>query len=170
MKTYLADSVAGYIIDYCREKEYELNNLKLQKLLYYAQAKFLVSKSRPLFEEAIEKWKLGPVVPEVYHIYKSYGAKNIISPEKRIEIIFNKKGELKFENIILEEISTEDKQILNMVIDKYATFNPFELVNMTHRHEIWKKDKEKIQDGQITVKYSNKEIREFFSKYPKELV
>ncbi|MBC2328838.1 Panacea domain-containing protein [Listeria swaminathanii] len=170
MKAYLADSVAGYIIDYCREKKYELNNLKLQKLLYYAQAKFLVAKNRSLFQETIEKWKLGPVVPEVYHIYKSYGAKNIISPEKRLEIIFDKKGEFKFKNIILEEISPEDKQVLNMVIDKYAPFNPFELVNMTHEHEIWKKDEEKIKDGKIAVKYSNKEIREFFSKYPKELV
>ncbi|EIE4349702.1 DUF4065 domain-containing protein, partial [Listeria monocytogenes] len=85
--------MAGYIINYCKEKNYVINNLKLQKLLYYAQAKSLVEKSRPLFKENIEKWKLGPVVPEIYHLYKNYGAKNIQSAEERLEIIFNKNGE-----------------------------------------------------------------------------
>ncbi|EAE6189453.1 TPA: DUF4065 domain-containing protein [Listeria monocytogenes] len=170
MTTYQADSVAGYIIDYCKEKNYELNNLKLQKLLYYAQAKFLVAKSRPLFKEDIEKWKLGPVVPEIYHLYKNYGAKNIYSVEERLEIIFNKDGGFKFEKIKFEKIKLEDEQILKMVIDKYAPYNPFELVNMTHKHKIWKRDEKKIQGGENHLKYTNKEIRDFFIKEPKELV
>ncbi|EEO9072901.1 DUF4065 domain-containing protein, partial [Listeria monocytogenes] len=144
--------------------------LKLQKLLYYAQAKSLVEKSHPLFEENIEKWKLGPVVPEIYHLYKNYGAKNIQSAEERLEIIFNKNGGFTFKKIDLEKISAEDKQILNQVIDKFAIFNPFELVNKTHDHEIWKKDEEKIRDGENHIRYTNKEIREFFTNNPKELV
>lgn len=170
MTTYQADSIAGYIINYCKEKNYVINNLKLQKLLYYAQAKSLVEKSHPLFEENIEKWKLGPVVPEIYHLYKNYGAKNIQSAEERLEIIFNKNGGFTFKKIDLEKISAEDKQILNQVIDKFAIFNPFELVNKTHDHEIWKKDEEKIRDGENHIRYTNKEIREFFTNNPKELV
>ncbi|MCV86824.1 DUF4065 domain-containing protein [Listeria monocytogenes] len=170
LTTYQADSIAGYIINYCKVKNYEINNLKLQKLLYYAQAKFLVEKSRPLFKENIEKWKLGPVVPEIYRLYKNYGAKNIHSPEERLEIIFNKEGGFKFENIKLEQIKSEDKQLLNLVIDKFAPFNPFDLVNMTHAHEIWKKDEKKIQDGETHLQYTIDEIREFFTNNSKELV
>ncbi|HAC2012986.1 TPA_asm: DUF4065 domain-containing protein, partial [Listeria monocytogenes] len=89
---------------------------------------------------------------------------------ERLEIIFNKNGEFTFKKIKLEIISAEDKQILNKVIDKFAIFNPFELVNRTHDHEIWKKDEKKILDGENHLQYTNKEIREFFTKNPEELV
>ena len=39
---YDALEVSQYIIDYCREKKYCMSNLKLQKVLYYVQAEFLV--------------------------------------------------------------------------------------------------------------------------------
>ena len=50
-----------------------ISNLKLQKLLYYAQAYSLVILKRPIFPEAIEHWTHGLVVPEIYHKYKDYG-------------------------------------------------------------------------------------------------
>lgn len=45
--------------------------LKLQKLLYFAQAVFLVQTSRALFRENILHWEYGPVVKEVYDAYKN---------------------------------------------------------------------------------------------------
>lgn len=40
--------------------------MKLQKLVYYSQSWSLVWDERPLFNEAIEAWVNGPVVPELY--------------------------------------------------------------------------------------------------------
>ncbi len=40
--------------------------MKLQKLVYYAQAWSLVWDERPLFPERIEAWANGPVVPALY--------------------------------------------------------------------------------------------------------
>ena len=40
-----------------------ISNLKLQKLLYYAQGTFLAVTGFPLFDDAIEAWTHGPVVP-----------------------------------------------------------------------------------------------------------
>ena len=46
--------VCRLIVNYSNEKEYNISNLKLQKLLYYIQAYFLVKKKRPCFDEDIE--------------------------------------------------------------------------------------------------------------------
>lgn len=49
-----------------------LTNLKLQKLLYYAQGTFMREKGEPLFDEDLQAWGLGPVQPAMYHRYKGY--------------------------------------------------------------------------------------------------
>lgn len=74
---YKALDIARYIIERCREKNRTVSNLKLQKILYFVQAEFLVTKNQPCFAETIEAWDFGPVVPEVYYEYRMYGSANI---------------------------------------------------------------------------------------------
>lgn len=57
-----------------------ISNLKLQKLLYYMQGYHIACFKKPLFPEEIEKWQYGPVVPEIYRTFKSFGAAPIVSP------------------------------------------------------------------------------------------
>ena len=71
---YKALDIARYIIERCREKNRTVSNLKLQKILYFVQAEFLVTKNQPCFGETIEAWDFGPVVPEVYYEYRMYGS------------------------------------------------------------------------------------------------
>ncbi|MGA8142178.1 MAG: type II toxin-antitoxin system antitoxin SocA domain-containing protein, partial [Desulfobaccales bacterium] len=66
--------VAKYFLSLTDEESGELiSNLKLQKLVYYAQGFHLVFYDTPLFSERIEAWTYGPVVPDLYHEYKSHG-------------------------------------------------------------------------------------------------
>lgn len=44
--------------------------MKLQKLVYYAQAWSLVWDEKPLFSERIEAWANGPVVPALYRAHR----------------------------------------------------------------------------------------------------
>lgn len=62
---YSAVIAAQYIILRCNQLGKSISNLKLQKMLYFLQAEFLVSQDRPCFRERIEAWDFGPVVPEV---------------------------------------------------------------------------------------------------------
>ena len=56
-----------------------ISNLKLQKLLYYAQGVTLALTGKPLFSDPIEAWQHGPVVPSVYRLYKvAAGHPNLI--------------------------------------------------------------------------------------------
>lgn len=61
-----AHDVAAYIID----RTGPITAMKLQKLLYYSQAWSLVWDECPLFEEGIEAWANGPVVPEIYACHR----------------------------------------------------------------------------------------------------
>lgn len=48
-------------------------NLKLQKLVYYAQAWHLAFFGKKLFEDRIEAWIHGPAVRPLYGMYKEFG-------------------------------------------------------------------------------------------------
>lgn len=80
--------VANYIIEYSNKKGYKINNLKLQKLLYFVNVRNILENGAPLFEESMEKWKYGPVVPDVYHEYKRFGAFSISKLVTLISILF----------------------------------------------------------------------------------
>jgi uncharacterized phage-associated protein len=47
-----------------------MSAMKLQKLLYYTQAWSLVWDDEPLFQEEIEAWANGPVVPTIYSVHR----------------------------------------------------------------------------------------------------
>jgi uncharacterized phage-associated protein len=112
----LAKEVAKYII-----KSIPVDNLKLQKLLYYSQAVHLVLNNKaPLFPEPIEAWDYGPVVPPVYHEYKSYGF-DIIPPEDEPV------------NLELNEIRAVD-----MTLNCFGEMSGPELINQTHGEPPWK--------------------------------
>jgi uncharacterized phage-associated protein len=56
-----ACSVAKYFVSLVDEEAGDsISNLKLQKLLYYAQGAHLALHNTPLFPEAIEAWTRGP--------------------------------------------------------------------------------------------------------------
>ena len=57
-----AEDVAKYIL----AKTGEITAMKLQKLVYYSQAWSLVWDENPLFDEDIQAWANGPVVPALY--------------------------------------------------------------------------------------------------------
>ena len=76
MRSLGATDIANWFLMWADDEEGEdagLTNLKLQKLLYYAQGHHLGAKGHPLFEDEIQAWAHGPVVPSEYHRLKVYG-------------------------------------------------------------------------------------------------
>lgn len=72
-----AREISDWLLLWADEEEGEdagLTNLKLQKLLYYAQGHHLANTGDPLFEDPIQAWAHGPVVPSEYHRLKEYGS------------------------------------------------------------------------------------------------
>lgn len=119
---YKALDIARYIIERCREKNRTVSNLKLQKILYFVQAEFLVTKNQPCFGETIEAWDFGPVVPEVYYEYRMYGSANIPCIGK---------------SRVNQLISARDKEVLNGIIDECSRYSASALVEITHNQTPW---------------------------------
>lgn len=78
--------VCRYVINYSNDKDYIISNLKLQKILYFIQAYFLINKNNACFKEIIEAWDFGPVIPKAYSEYKQYGGGHIPSISSYIEM------------------------------------------------------------------------------------
>lgn len=68
--------VAAYIGLSSVTKGLSISPLKLQKLLYYAQAWFMVfyGRENTLFPDIPQAWVNGPVYPVIYHAYKGKAA------------------------------------------------------------------------------------------------
>src|SRR5262249_33428533 len=61
-----AHDVAAYIL----QREGEMTTMKLEKLVYYCQAWSLVWDEEPLFDDRIEAWANGPVVPALFERHR----------------------------------------------------------------------------------------------------
>lgn len=97
-----------------------ISNLKLQKLLYYAQGFHLALYNRPLFQEEIEAWTHGPVVTDIYHHFKDSGSDGIPRPDN------------------FPTFSEQTTELLDEVYSVYGQFSAWKLRNMTHDEQPWK--------------------------------
>lgn len=70
-----AHDVANYFL--ATNPPDSITNLKLQKLCSYAQAISIAYLKKQIFPENIEMWELGPVVREIYDLYKKFDDKPI---------------------------------------------------------------------------------------------
>ena len=164
--------VANYIIEYSNRRGYSINNLRLQKLLYFINARSLVETGKPIFKESMQKWRYGPVVPDVYHEYKQYGAFEISSSDivkEKVDLIFGK-SEHEFPDIRIEQynqdkISSEMKRLIESTIDGLNKFDAFDLVDITHKHPMWIDDEEKIMRGEKGLSYDNDKIKSYFDNH-----
>ncbi|HGC7974266.1 TPA: Panacea domain-containing protein, partial [Streptococcus pyogenes] len=157
-------------IEYSNKKGYKINNLKLQKLLYFVNVRNILENGAPLFEESMEKWKYGPVVPDVYHEYKRFGAFSISTDEmimEYVEFSVSPFGELSdLEITEYDSQKVENTQLIENTVDALHGFGPFELVDITHDHTPWKKYEDRIMDGVQGIKYTIEEIKDFFGHNP----
>ena len=64
--------IADYLLDECRERGEALTPLKLQKMLFYADAWHMVLHGDELTNERFQAWVHGPVALSQYHRFKEY--------------------------------------------------------------------------------------------------
>lgn len=152
---YNAVNVASNIINNMHEKNLPLDHIKLQKLLYFFAVEYFKSNENFPFKQQIEKWKLGPVVRDVYNEYKFKGSSSIESPT--VQFTFED-GTFKTSKIKSEELTYVDEALLNEVIDKYGGLNSFRLVDITHEEDVWKEAKSKIEKREENLFYTNEDF------------
>lgn len=117
-------SAAEYFIvrAYEDKTDADMTNMKLQKLLYYAQSLHLALYDEPLFEEDIQAWRYGPVCPSAYDYYCNYASKQLPIPTYET----------------LSSTSLAIKKLLEEVWRNFGMHSAYSLRDMTHEEIPWK--------------------------------
>ena len=126
-------SIANYFIELANNESEEVKPLKLMKLVYIAHGYILATLNKsalnPRFDR-VEAWKFGPVIPSVYHSFKSYGNKGITELTSIFkEENFNEDSP----EIEIPILNGEDeKYVCNFVWRNYGKYSGSDLVTMLH--------------------------------------
>lgn len=108
-------NVAGYIATrYKDEYKADIDEMKLHKLMYFAQRESYVMYDEPLFKGTFYGWKFGPILKEVRKLYKE--------------------GNLSFEGAVNERF----KVLMDEVFKRYASKDSWSLSRLTHGELSWK--------------------------------
>ncbi|WP_210408355.1 Panacea domain-containing protein [Allokutzneria sp. NRRL B-24872] len=144
---YDATTIAKWFIAWADHAENaSMSNLKLQKILYYAQGHHVALHGEPLFSDEIQAWSHGPVVPTVYRKFRDFGA-----------------GEIKFDEHVdfsWDDVDEEATRHLMLVWNTYGGFAAWRLRNMTHDDGPWK---DHFVDGERNLVIPVESLREHFS-------
>jgi len=123
-------AVSDYFLSEMAQSGESLSNLKLQKMLYYAQGWFLAINGRPLFDNEIQAWVHGPVVVDEYHRFKEAGYAPIIWDGREVDLP--------------EDVA----QFLDRVIYTYGSESAYGLEVRTHREAPWVLARGDIHEGE----------------------
>ena len=128
--------IAKAILCIAEQDAHPIDHLKLQKVLYFAQALSLVRNGEVLFNEKIEAWGHGPVIEEVYQAFKGYKDKGIVCEEEYKES--------------LDKINKKERSVLEDILITLKRYNGADLRDITHSHKPWKEVYEKGKNHEIT--------------------
>lgn len=118
------------VVAYILKRRGATTAMKLQKLLYYAQAWSLVWDERPLFQARIEAWANGPVVREVwkYHrgmyLVRTWEAGNA------------------------DALKVAERETVDAVLGFYGDKTPQWLSDLTHMEAPWQEARKGVPIGQ----------------------
>lgn len=110
------------------DKKISITNLKLQKLMYFVEAYYMVKNPNEdsMFNEKWSAWDYGPVCKKLYDQFKVFGS---------IEISISEE-----ESIIGDGLSNENKKYIDDIFEIFGELPAFHLVTLTHmKNSPWDK-------------------------------
>ncbi len=149
-----AAQVAKILLQFAEEDGVPLTNLHLQKLLYYVQGKALGREKRKAFSDEIEAWKLGPVVPTIYHMVKNQQDASI-APE-----VFHDG----------DEIDPMQIKFIACVWEELRHLSAWGLAAQTHEESPWISAWEhRLTDRHGTAEITEASLTKFFKPIPHKM-
>lgn len=142
--------IAKYFIYLSNKEARPVTNKKLQKLLYYAQAWYLVQKGEKLYEDDIEAWVHGPTIPHMYRQYKKYGYQPITGENIELDSI---------------KITGDVRDFLDNIWKLYGNYDADYLELLTHQEDPWILAREGVSSGIASKRVIDTNLmKDFYSK------
>ncbi|MCM1122007.1 MAG: DUF4065 domain-containing protein [Eubacterium sp.] len=120
-------NIASYICNrYEAEYGTRIDEMKLHKLMYFAQRESLIQDRTPLFDADFYGWKYGPILKEIRIAYRNDSfAKSVPAA-------------------VIERIA----HVMNKVFEEYAGKDSWSLSRLTHGEYSWKNSRLGIPEGE----------------------
>ena len=116
--SYKAIDIANFFIQLSKGiSDDSMDNMKINKMLYYAQGFSLAKLGKALFNEDFQAWDYGPVIPEVYRTFKCCGSKAIGEPTDEFDE---------------SKLKSDELDLLVDVFSAYGKYTGWALQEMTH--------------------------------------
>lgn len=130
--------IAKYICnEYHTRFNATIDEMKLHKLLYFAQRESLIQTDQLLFLEQFKACKFGPVMPSIRSLYESISiGQNELSEQAISEI---QKG----------------SSIINAIFEQYAQEKSWSLSRISHNEISWEKARKGLPDNENGNTYIN---------------
>lgn len=129
-----------------REAGDNITHLKLQKLLFYAQAWSLAAYGEPLFDEDFQAWAHGPVLPSIYRKYRKHGFEPLLSASTPVEF------------------TSKVTKLLESVNETYGKYGAKALERLTHQEAPWRDARGEIPpEATSTAEIPKEKMKAFYA-------
>ncbi len=122
-----------------RERLPGIGKVKLQKLLYYCQGHHLAATGKPLFQESVSAWDMGPVVGTLW-----FDEENGQQPA------------------LLSDLDESQLNTIGYVCSRYGGLTAADLINMSHSERPWQRANQSRPPGG-SVKIEAEWMRLYFA-------
>ncbi len=135
---YDARAIANYFLERARLEGKPLDQMKVQKLVYFANGWHIAIKGPPLIDEQVEAWRYGPMIQSLRDAFRQYGDQPIEAPAS---YLVPRAGVNMFDAIeevvpTIEMASSPDLVFVRALLDRvwqvYGKYTGIQLSNMTH--------------------------------------
>lgn len=159
-KIFTPSHIANFILENAENENLPMTPLKMHKLVYLVYGWVRAVLDIRLFNEEIQAWDFGPVVPSLYHEFKRFGKSPIVYGTRSIYEDSN----LTFPSITLDHPTIN---VMRKAWNVYKLFTAIALVNKTHEpHSPWAQHYIPYQNAPIP----DEEIKEYFIRKIREYI
>lgn len=129
---------ANHILAVAYENNLPVNNLQLQKIMYFAMREQKDNHELlfEMYDEPFYIWRYGPTIPSIYKEFRIHGASSIIEKGKK----------------------NNNYSIFDESIVKLLNEEPHSLIAKSREHSYWLSNKDKIIKGTSDIKYRLEDV------------
>lgn len=139
MSSTTAAAVANWFLDRAQRDGLTLDQLQIQKLLYYANGWYLAHRDAELFSEDILAWPHGPVINDIWYQFRDFGRGPIRGRAEQLQL--EPGDHWNDAKYVVPSLTDSDREaVCEQVWQKYGRgrFSGVQLSNMTHeKGEPW---------------------------------
>ena len=124
---YEARKVCNFLLAQFDPVEFDLTNLRINKLLFFIHAESLQIRPRGLIRNHFEAWQFGPVIRPVFDAFKIYKDSPIEAPALYLDYASGRKLPVPY-----DDIEPADRDIILRELRNYGRFTTGQLVALSH--------------------------------------